>query len=413
MKAQVTETVTIAQAKTALEQTAALYFTKDEAGRYLIDRRRARPVCLMGPAGVGKTEIVRQVAEEQGLAFLSYSVTHHTRQSAIGLPRLIQRELDGKSVSMTEYTMSEIIAEVYRTMEESGKQEGILFLDEFNCASETLRPIMLQLLQAKTFGPHAIPEGWMLVLAGNPSEYNAAATAMDAVTADRMRLLWLRPDYAAWREYMTGNRIHPIVLSYLDDHRGHFYQYERGKDGTALVTARGWEDLSVMLRMMEAKEYPVDLPFIAQFIQSAAVAREFLTWYSQYAELVQSGIVEKITGGKHTAALKKEIGAMDFMKKWALTSVLLMRLETVCDGALKQQEALEKLDNVLKLYLELFSGQHQLEFLVNGVTACDGCVKLIAENDSQTYREAATQVYFQKDTPSSAALRKLLDKKRA
>ena len=64
MKAQVTETVTIAQAKTALEQTARLYFQKRPDGSYAIDRRRARPVCLMGPAGIGKTEVVRQVAEE-------------------------------------------------------------------------------------------------------------------------------------------------------------------------------------------------------------------------------------------------------------------------------------------------------------------------------------------------------------
>ena len=71
MKSQVTVTVNIQQAKEALAQTAELYFAKDAAGNWRLDRRRARPVCLMGPAGIGKTEIVRQVAEEQGLAFLS------------------------------------------------------------------------------------------------------------------------------------------------------------------------------------------------------------------------------------------------------------------------------------------------------------------------------------------------------
>ena len=101
MKAQVVEQVTVAQAKTAIAQTAALYFAKDANGLYRIDRRRARPVCLMGPAGIGKTEVVRQVAEEQGLAFLSYSVTHHTRQSAIGLPRLSECEVDGRTVPIT------------------------------------------------------------------------------------------------------------------------------------------------------------------------------------------------------------------------------------------------------------------------------------------------------------------------
>jgi len=285
MKAQVTESVTIAQAKQALEQTAELYFLKKEDGSYRIDRRRARPVCLMGPAGIGKTEIVRQVAKEKGLAFLSYSVTHHTRQSAIGLPRLKEWEWDGKKVSVTEYTVSEIIAEVYRVMEESGKKEGILFLDEFNCASETLRPVMLQLLQSKTFGPHAIPEGWMLVLAGNPGEYNVSAGELDAVTADRMRLLWLRPDYDAWRSYMTRREVHPVVLSYLDAHRKSFYLFEKSSEGTALVTARGWEDLSVMLRLMEERGFEIDLPFVAQFIQSAKVAHDFMTWYQQQCKM--------------------------------------------------------------------------------------------------------------------------------
>ena len=73
MKAQVVEQVTVAQAKTAIAQTAALYFAKDANGRYRIDRRRARPVCLMGPAGIGKTEVVRQVAEEQGLDLVKIS----------------------------------------------------------------------------------------------------------------------------------------------------------------------------------------------------------------------------------------------------------------------------------------------------------------------------------------------------
>lgn len=235
MKSQIIETVTIAQAKDTIAQAADIYFSRDQRGRYRMERRRARPVCLMGPAGVGKTEIVRQVAQDKGLAFLSYSITHHTRQSIIGLPRLIQGTMEGRTVSMTEYTMSEIIAQIYRTMEETSLQEGILFLDEFNCASESLRPIMLQLLQDKSFGPHAIPDGWMLVLAGNPTEYNRAASALDPVTADRMRLVHIVPDYPAWRAYAKTRDIHPVVLSYLDNHKEHFYICQREEDGTALV----------------------------------------------------------------------------------------------------------------------------------------------------------------------------------
>lgn len=101
-----------------------------------------------------------------------YTITHHTRQSAIGLPFIREKEYQGKMHSVTEYTMSEIISAVYEKMEETGQQEGILFIDEINCVSETLAPTMLQFLQCKTFGNQQVPEGWIIVAAGNPPEYN-------------------------------------------------------------------------------------------------------------------------------------------------------------------------------------------------------------------------------------------------
>lgn len=325
MKSQVIQPVTIAQAKNAIAQAARIYFRRDGTGRYTMNRRRARPLCLMGPAGVGKTEIVRQVAQEQGLAFLSYSVTHHTRQSIIGLPRLVDGTVEGRAVSMTEYTMSEIIAQVYRTMEDTGKQEGILFLDEFNCASESLRPILLQLLQDKSFGPHPIPGGWMLVLAGNPPEYNLGAGDLDPVTADRLRLLHIQPDYPAWRDYMKTREVHPMVLSYLDNHRDHFYLCRQDDEGTALVTARAWEDLSIMLRCLEDERQEPDLALVAQYLQSGEVARSFFQYWCQYSAMEGSHLLDDILA-RSPQGLQKLQG-MGFDQSWSVVSALLSRLE--------------------------------------------------------------------------------------
>ena len=91
------------------------------------------------------------------MALVAYTITHHTRQSAVGLPFIRQRHYGGRDVSVTEYTMSEIIASIYEKMEATGLQEGILFIDEINCVSETLAPTMLQFLQCKTFGNQAVP----------------------------------------------------------------------------------------------------------------------------------------------------------------------------------------------------------------------------------------------------------------
>lgn len=137
----------IQEAKETIEKALRAYFARDEAGIPLVPLRQQRPILLIGPPGIGKTTIMEQIAEECGVGLVAYTMTHHTRQSAMGLPEICKREIEGKTVHTTEYTMSEIIASIYDCMERTGKKQGILFLDEINCVSETLAPVMLQLLQ--------------------------------------------------------------------------------------------------------------------------------------------------------------------------------------------------------------------------------------------------------------------------
>ena len=160
----------IKEAKNQIKNTVRAYLAKDEHGEYRIPLSRQRPVFLLGPPGIGKTAVMDQIAKELGIAFVSYSMTHHTRQSALGLPFISEKEYRGQTYRISEYTMSEIIAAVYEKMEATGLSEGILFLDEINCVSETLAPAMLQFLQYKVFGQHRIPDGWIVAAAGNPPE---------------------------------------------------------------------------------------------------------------------------------------------------------------------------------------------------------------------------------------------------
>ena len=214
----------IKRAKEEIERTVRAYLAKDELGQYKIPAVRQRPILLMGPPGVGKTQIMEQAARDCGVALVAYTITHHTRQSAVGQPFLRQRHYGGRDVSVTEYTMSEIIASIYAKMEATGLTEGILFIDEINCVSETLAPTMLQFLQCKTFGNQAVPAGWVIVAAGNPPEYNKSVRDFDLVTLDRVRRMDIQPDLAAWREYARAVGIHSAILSYLELHPQHFFQ---------------------------------------------------------------------------------------------------------------------------------------------------------------------------------------------
>ena len=147
----------IKQAKQEIQNTLRAYLTRDDLGNYLIPSVRQRPVLLMGPPGIGKTQIMEQIAAETGVGLVAYTITHHTRQSAIGLPFIEKRSYGGREYTVTEYTMSEIIASVYDKMEETGLKEGILFIDEINCASETLAPAMLQFCSARPSATNPCP----------------------------------------------------------------------------------------------------------------------------------------------------------------------------------------------------------------------------------------------------------------
>ena len=128
----------IKRAKEEIEHTVKAYLAKDALGEYAIPAIRQRPILLMGPPGIGKTQVMEQVARECGVALVAYTITHHTRQSAVGLPFIRQRHYGDKDVSVTEYTMSEIISSVYAKMEATGLSEGILFIDEIiQCGGDT------------------------------------------------------------------------------------------------------------------------------------------------------------------------------------------------------------------------------------------------------------------------------------
>lgn len=272
----------IKEAKQEVKNTITAYLKKDDMGDYEIAIERQRPILLMGPPGIGKTAIMEQVAKELGINLVSYTITHHTRQSAIGLPFISQKEYDGREYSVTEYTMSEIIASVYEQIEKSGIHEGILFLDEINCVSETLAPTMLQFLQYKKFGNHKVPDGFVIVTAGNPPEYNKSVRDFDIVTLDRVKRIFIEEDYNAWREYAYKADIHGSIMSYLEIKKKNFYNIMSDVEGKRFVTARGWEDLSQVMKVYEELRIPVTKDFVIQYLQDEEIAGDFANYYELY-----------------------------------------------------------------------------------------------------------------------------------
>lgn len=348
----------IKQAKQEIVNTLRAYLARDELGNYLIPPVRQRPILLMGPPGVGKTQIMEQAAAESGVGLVPYTITHHTRQSAVGLPFIEKRTYGGEEFSVTEYTMSEILASVYQLMEKTGLREGILFLDEINCVSETLAPMMLQFLQCKTFGNQRLPEGWLIAAAGNPPEYNRSVRDFDVVTLDRVKRIDVREDFAVWKEYARAKGLHGAVVSYLDIKKENFYRVETTAEGIQFATARGWEDLSELIFAYEKLGIPADREVVGQYIQLPRIARDFANYLELYNKYRKVYHVEEILKGAWRPVTVRELRAAPFDEKLSVMGLVLSRLAETAGDARRHDALCERLHAALTAFKEaLASGK--------------------------------------------------------
>lgn len=329
----------ILEAKNEIKNTIKIYLAKDANGNYEIPVERQRPTLLIGAPGIGKTAIMSKIAAELDIGFLGYTITHHTRQSAIGLPFISKKTFGGKEYSVTEYTMSEIVAEVYEAIESQGKKEGILFIDEINCVSETLAPAMLELLQHKKFGTHKIPDGWILTAAGNPEEFNKSVNELDMVTLDRVKKLDVEPDYEAFKTYALNSGVHSAIVGFLSLNSNYLFAAQKNPDGIELVTPRSWEDLSYAIYEYEKLSIPVNMTLISGYIQSPKIASEFAGYYAIFLKF---GIIVSGDEVENGSLDRIDLTGSNFEEKFALSEILRAKAVKIADKAMAKAEAAEE-----------------------------------------------------------------------
>ena len=359
----------IKQAKEEIKHTVQAYLSKDAFGEYKIPAVRQRPVLLIGPPGIGKTQIMEQIARECEIGLVAYTITHHTRQSAVGLPFIKEEQYDGKKYSVTEYTMSEIIASVYRKIEEGGRKEGILFIYEINCVSETLAPTMLQFLQCKTFGNQAVPEGWIIAAAGNPPEYNKSVRDFDMVTLDRVRCMNIEADLGVWKEYAREKRLNSAILSYLELRPKNFYRVEADVDGLQFVTARGWEDLSNLMDVYEELGIPVDEEIIHEFLRHEDVAEDVSAYFDLYKKYQDDYGIAEILEGKVKPSVYARIDQAAFDERLSVVNLLLDGVSNVFYQIQREREITDAWYDFLKEYRQKLKNSLQAKGIFETILA--------------------------------------------
>lgn len=205
-------------------------------------------------------------------------------------------------------------------------------------------------MQCKTFGNQAIPEGWLIVAAGNPPEYNKSVRDFDMVTLDRVRYLNIEADYKVWKEYARAKHLHNAILSYLELRQKNFYRVEADVDGIRFVTARGWEDLSSLMQVYEKLDLPVDESVIREFIHHEDVAEDAAAYFELYRKYRDDYGIADILAGKVRPETFARIYAAAFDERLSVVNLLLDGLSAFFEKVQENKQITDNWYEFLKEY---------------------------------------------------------------
>lgn len=228
----------------------------EEAGR-----RRA-PVCIWGRHGIGKTEIVEELARTRGfsLAYLA-PAQFEEMGDLIGMPEIVGDEEVGEEV-VTVFRPPDWVPSV--------EGPGILLIDDVNRADSRILGGIMQLLQDYRLHSWSLPPGWQIILTANPDGGDYQVTPMDDALLTRMLHITLQFDAREWARWADGAGVDPrgitFVLAYPETVTGH--RTTPRSLTQFLAAVQGIADLNRELPLVRMLgEACLDEPTVAAFIQ--------------------------------------------------------------------------------------------------------------------------------------------------
>jgi hypothetical protein len=161
-------------------------------------------VMLWGPPGIGKSAIVFQMGEATDRKVIEYRANLREPVDVRGIP-----VPDLKSGS-TKWLVPDELPQEKR----DGKR-GILFLDEINTASPQMMAVLFGLVLDRRVGDYVLPDGWVIVAAGNRVSDRAAAQRMPTALRNRFAHLFCKPDLPAFCLWANANGVSPELVAFL------------------------------------------------------------------------------------------------------------------------------------------------------------------------------------------------------
>lgn len=193
------------------------------------------PFMLWGAPGVGKSSLVRQLADQRGVKVIDFRASTRDAVALMGLP-----DLHGDT---TKWKVPDEFPQVDRD-----GPEGLLFLDEINAAAPSMQAAMFGLVLDRRVGDYTLPPGWRVIAAGNRQSDKAAAQRMPSALANRFAHVDIEPELDASVDHFYSIGVDPRLIAFLRFRPGLLHMMD-GQDLRAFPTPRSWESVSKVLNI--------------------------------------------------------------------------------------------------------------------------------------------------------------------
>ena len=243
---------------------------------------------LWGPPGVGKSQGVREIAEQ-----LESDTGKRVYVTDVRLLLFNPIDLRGIPTANEDKTLAVWLKPKIFDMDPSGDVINILFLDEISSAPQSVQAAAYQITLDRVVGEHRLPDNCIVIAAGNRITDKSVAYKMPKALANRLLHIEIEVSISAWRTWAVFHGIHPMVTGYLEFKPDALISFHASSEELAYASPRSWEMVSNILNSVSSDIDQVFL-LIAGLIGMGAAA-EFRSWSKVYRELPE---MEEIFAGR-------------------------------------------------------------------------------------------------------------------
>lgn len=196
------------------------------------------PVMLWGPPGVGKSQMVAQVAARNGVPVIDIRLSQMEPSDLRGIPFRVN--------DLVEWAIPAMLPDAVRH-----GYEGILFLDEITSAAPTVSAAAYQLILDRKLGAYEVPPGWAIVAAGNRQGDRGVTYSMPAPLANRFTHYEVETHLDDWVAWAYAHHIDERVIAFLRFRPELLFDFDPAHNPVAFPSPRSWEFAHRALKKFE------------------------------------------------------------------------------------------------------------------------------------------------------------------